>query len=925
MRRAIFLLGAILLSLRGFAQEIGGIGGVVVSAWDGATLSGVIITIRGTTLATQTDLSGRYQINNAPIGDQVVRFSKPGFASAVVTDVRVLPGQTTTVNGHLRPEFYEMEEYEVTAEEFTEQSEKIIFERQQASGLVEAIGSDMFKNLAISDAAGALSKVTGVSIADGKYAVIRGLADRYTFTTLNGMELPSADPDRKAFQLDLMPAKFIQKIDVRKTFTPDISGGFAGGSIDIVTKSFPEDFTFELRASTAYNTQSSLRDDFPTSNQGGKDWLAFDDGTRAMPPELEASNPSGSQPFPPELKASFKETQFAPVESDAFLDRGMELLFGDTETVFGKRLGYLAGLNYKNESKFYDDAFVRSYEAGGTVEFANKNVREGIIESQWGSLVNLNLEMSENHNFKFNFLKVQAAEDYAGRAVGSHGDLTSPEDGTYMDLSVLNWTERSLTYFQLGGDHLFPELNDLEFDWGAATSTTTQEDPDFRAFQFRADPVNNSYNPNLTAAQPSRPSRYWRELEEVNKSLRGDFTIPVPSYNSQENFLKTGAALNISERDYFQRGISVTGRPGHPFATIGDPNIWMAETNLSFINVANFPVNLTYTGEQEIVAAYLMADWAALEKLRLIGGARLETTRITVDSFNLTQNRPLPIGNLKQDDWLPSLTAKYQIRANLDIQAAWSQTVIRPTYREIAPVAIYDVFKGRAVQGNPGLQMAASQNLDLRASWYPRPGELISASVFAKQIEKPIEMSAITRDYSQIGFVNSEDAELFGVEAEAQFKLDRLWQPLEEFSLGFNAAYIKSDVPLTETERLNRAGFGETSTSRSLYDQPEYILNANLTWENANLGTTVTLSGGMVGESLVLVGLAKPDEFVQPAPDLNLFVRQRFGKNWDVRFTAKNLLNPRYEVTQTWPAVGEVVLESYTKGITFGLSVGCEF
>jgi hypothetical protein len=143
--------------------------------------------------------------------------------------------------------------------------------------------------------------------------------------------------------------------------------------------------------------------------------------------------------------------------------------------------------------------------------------------------------------------------------------------------------------------------------------------------------------------------------------------------------------------------------------------------------------------------------------------------------------------------------------------------------------------------------------------------------------------------------------------------------------LGFNAAYIESVVPLTETEKLNREGFGEFSTKRPLYDQPAYILNANLTWENAASGTTVTLSGGVVGESLVLVGLAKPDEFIQPAPDLNLFIRQRLGKHWDVRFTAKNLLNPKYEVTQTWPVAGEKVLESYTKGITFGLSVGCEF
>jgi hypothetical protein len=145
------------------------------------------------------------------------------------------------------------------------------------------------------------------------------------------MELPSADPDRKAFQLDLMPSKFIDKLDVYKTFTPDMSGGFAGGSVDIVTKSFPEDFLFEFRLSTAYNTQSSLRDDFPSSDRGSTDWLGFDDGTRAMSDELEATSPiGGSQNFPDAVKRSFHSSQFAPVPMDTPLDAGMELLVGDT-------------------------------------------------------------------------------------------------------------------------------------------------------------------------------------------------------------------------------------------------------------------------------------------------------------------------------------------------------------------------------------------------------------------------------------------------------------------------------------------------------------------------------------------------------------------------------------------------------------------
>src|SRR6185436_13959814 len=187
---------------------------------------------------------------------------KSGFAAAVVTDVHVVAGQATTVNGNLRPEFYEMEEYEVTAEEFTEQTEKILFERQQASSMIDAIGSEQFSKLGAADAGAIMSKVTGVSVIGGKYAVVRGLSDSYTRTLLNGLEVPSADPYKTSPQLDLFPSSMIDRINVSKTFTPDQPGGSGGATIDIVTKPFPEKPFVKATVGTSYNPDSNLRKDF---------------------------------------------------------------------------------------------------------------------------------------------------------------------------------------------------------------------------------------------------------------------------------------------------------------------------------------------------------------------------------------------------------------------------------------------------------------------------------------------------------------------------------------------------------------------------------------------------------------------------------------------------------------------------------------
>lgn len=197
-----------------------------------------------------------------------------------------------------------------------------------------------------------------------------------------------------------------------------------------------------------------------------------------------------------------------------------------------------------------------------------------------------------------------------------------------------------------------------------------------------------------------------------------------------------------------------------------------------------------------------------------------------------------------------------------------------------------------------------------------------------KKIASPIEQSTGDREGDRITYVNYDKADVLGVEAEIRTRLDRFWEPLQEFTVGLNAAYIYSEVPLTQTQIDNRGprlGYGDTATTRPMFDQPEYVLNADLTWDHPKSGTSFTVAGGMVGRRLIVVGLARPDEYEEPAPQVDIFLSQKIGTHWKLKLSAKNLLNPTYKATQNWPAVGNVTVESYTKGMTFGLSLGCEF
>lgn len=914
------------LGMPAYAQQGATVSGLVVSTWDGTPLPAVVVTVRGTTLATQTDVTGKYTLPNVPPGDQVFRFSKGGYASAVVTDVRVLIGQTTTVNGNLRPEFFDMEEYEITAEEFTEQTEQILFERQQASGMMEAIGSEQFSKLGAGDAAEALSKVTGASIADGKYAVIRGLADRYTTTSLNGNDFPSADPDRKAAQLDLFPSQFIDRMDVNKTFSPDMPGGFAGGAVNIVTKSYPDDFMFSLSLGTSYNPQANLRSDFLKSDASATDWLAIDDGKRALPPLLDRQPPRGtSAPLDPRLKDSFGSRQFAPVKGDSPLNSSLSLAFGDSERIFGKRLGYLAGLNYKNDYSFYDDGKIIRYKDANQPDISKSDAR-AVAEFNWAAFTALAFEPFENHELKFNFMFVQSGEDEARYLQGQDEALSTQPGESYVDQNILHWTERNLTYFQLAGGHEFPELNGVRLDWASSLSTASQFEPDHRIFQSFVQPNVPDFDPT-GATSPNRPTRYWRDLIEDNISFRADLTFPLPSYNSKENAFKTGVAHSQSERSFFQRGIEARTSPGrgHPFFVEGDPNSFLDPENAAFYDYYNFPANATYAGEQTIQAVYAMGDWSALEWLRLVGGLRYETTDLSISGEDLDLGRPINSGSIKRNDLLPSLGATVYLRKNLLLRAGWSQTVVRPTYREIAAVDFYDPARNRTYLGNPDLTLSDSQNYDVRLEWFPREGDIIAFSAFMKKIKAPIELSGVNTDNSVITYFNYDEAEVMGVEGEIRKNLGNLWEPLSEFTLGFNAAYITSEVALTEGQRINRGRSGINDTTRPLFDQPEYVVNGDITWDHKASGTAVTISGGVVGRRLILVGLAKPDDYEEPTPQLDFFISQKFGKHWKAKFSAKNLLDPVYEVTQTWPGTGPLPIRTYSKGMSFGLSLGYDW
>jgi outer membrane receptor protein involved in Fe transport len=940
------------------AQPSGALSGTIIESWDGRPLANVTVSVRGTTLATTSDTQGRFRIEGVPPGDQIVRFSRTGYATAVVTDVRVLAGQVTPVNGTLRPEFYEMEEYEVLAEVFEEQALAIRQDRQAASFIMDAIGSEQFTRLGVTDAADIITKVPGTTVVDGRFAVIRGLSDRYNLSLLNGAEIPTADPYRRAAQLDLIPAAMIEKLSVAKTFTPDLPGGFSGGLADITTRSFPEAYQLAVSFGLEYNTQATFNDDYLTYRGGGTDWAGLDDGSRALPAVLEDKRMADLRPPPnsragetPETAAarraqadlvqqslgSFSDYSFQGTGSAPPPNHQGSFSVGSTEMIGERKFGWFASGSYQRKYNFHDNGISARYRPDNyQAPISSYSDSRSATEIQWATVVNLAYElMPADHRIGFTFFWNQSAEDSVRQREGMVENI---DPAFVVDLNQLQWIERQIHAFQLKGDHAVPNLLNMDIDWLISLADTSQDEPDLRYFNYYHLPHGaGNFIGNNSLPEPIYPARFFRSIEDGNLTARLDDRLEFPLLPANSPAaVKIGGLFSTGERDFREKAFLFEGDAGWRNEP-GDPNSYFTPENIRYgetivgVNRTNYVFDRrffntqinNYTGTQEFLAGYGMMEIPLTPWARLIGGARVETSDITIDAA--TEQAGATNSVISQVDVLPAAGVVFTLVSNMNLRLSYSETVARPTYREIAPYRAYDPFGDELVEGNPNLQITRIRNLDLRWEWFLRAGSLLSVSAFYKDLEGPIEKVIKTFGGGVVGFENREEATLYGIEFEVDTSLDVIDELLAPFHVGLNIAWIQSEVPLTATElAAKQVLFPDTPAERPLFDQSETVLNAYITYDNKRWGTTATLSLNAAGPRIALTDPGGLDIYEHPPARLDLVVTQRLSDSWRLRLSAKNLLNPDYLRTYGAESDGPIY-SRYSTGALIGLSATCEF
>jgi outer membrane receptor protein involved in Fe transport len=1042
----------LLLLTRGvLAQNYGGIRGVVTDKEFDVPLSRASVMIAETGTKTETNPEGLFVFHQLSPGNYTVIIEKPGFARVVKTDVIVTPGSMASIAASLPGHYVDMAGLVVRPLQLGGDTEiGLLNLRVESIGIMDGVGANIMSKAGAGSAAEAMQLVSGSTVQEGKYAVIRGLSDRFVNTRINGIELPTADPDVRAVQLDLFPSALLESVRVYKTFTPDLPGNTSGGSVDIITNAIPSGPVLEFNLGVDINSQATRNGDFLSYHEGGVGYFGTDEGSRDK--VLEA----GQVELPQRSARGGYFTDPTPEEEDRYrlldqqtrrfnstmgtsrktapLDHNWGVALGNRKELSGDlAAGWLVTTTYENSFSYYDNGKDRfkvgkvdmsGYEiplesSETTIDPDQWDVEQGKETVRWGISALGGIEKGE-HSLTFLFLHTHHTEDEATILKDNH---TNPD--TYWHNQSLMYTERSLESFQVSGVNplsFVPEgslgffkWSDPKLKWSFATGEAEQYQPDRRFFLA-------SYTPETGIwGDPRKPEsgwaqRSWREIIEENDVYNLELIWPF-SIREQEGEFKVGENHNDTERTYEQDTFLYENPWGlgsyavSPFntytsGTFGElwTDVFLSPERLGYpepygqglefsdeidgqdwqSNEHNWVItgsteDVDYEGDMTIKANYIMARLPVSCWLTLTGGARWEDTEISTDVdasdgddqaakvLNVRENPDRPMfqaakdiegmtldklanADIDQTDILPSFGLIVEPWKNVKIRGVWSKTIARPTFKEITPVAQQDYVGGSQFAGNPDLNISEIENYDLRVEWIPGEGRGYSISGFYKDITDPIDYSMRPAAGSMPFIIpfNYENGKVLGVELEIRENLSIVsgWlenlgvskkvRGLRHFSIGSNFTYLDATVQIPDrdvekiAEWIRFAGKDPDHydiDERKMKNQPEYIANVYVMYDNEDSGTSVGLFWNRKGETLVAGEDGNGSHYIanmveKSYDSLNFSFSQRLWGNWNFSLKVENILNDKRErVWQSDYISGEETATSYREGVTFSFGL----
>lgn len=930
----VALTGLIALTWSGLGQAAhaqdgkGRITGRVVDSKSAQGLTNAQVAVPELGLMTLTDMDGRYFLDRVPSGRHEVRVNLLGYAPKVIADVVVVSGQAARVNLSLDQTAIEVEAITVTARMEAGATAALLEAQKNAVSVTEAVGQEEIARSPDTDAAEVATRVSGVTVTEGRYVYIRGLGERYSQTSINGSPVPSPEPEKEVVPLDLFPAEFLESLSTQKTYTPDRPGEFSGGAVDITNRDFPDRLTWKLSFGTSVNTISQFQSGFLNYRGGGTDGLGIDDGTRAIPdPVAAAGYGLGGNRLPKDdpnvtlgagVEFARQLNQFTPSEKNTPGNFDLGGSVGNRTSLFGNDLGFFLAGTYSTSSLIRDDEEESKWRAAAfDPEFAEQSqpnvayqFRRGTNQVALGGVANFSYLLTPSNQFSLQTLYNRNTSDESRLLFGDNREDLGAE--TYGER--LRFQERDLLWGQLSGKHELLALNS-RLDWRFSAARATRDEPGLRETVYTRG--FNTTGPFFLDNNTGESGRYFY-TDLVDRDFSGglDWSWNFGGWSNPAT-LKVGGAARVRDRDFaarryrwnFRSGItSLDSVIAHGTIVGGDPQNNMELQLRDLVENGD-----QYVADERTYGAYGMLDVPVGSRLRVVFGARVEWYDLELTSPLQAELQTL--SDLKQTDVLPSLSLTYRLNRDMNLRLAGSRTLDRAEFRELAPFQFTEASSLRQLKGNPNLVIADITNADAKWEWFPNPGEVLSVGVFYKHLENPIEQVFFAAASSLYSYQNAESGYLYGAELTLRKRLDygEFWN---HFTLGAGLSVTESNVTV-----VPGGGFNPTNPSRPLQGQSPYTVNANLTWQSTQGATELGAFYGVFGSRIEAAGgSGVPDIVEDPRHVVDLTWRQQLRGYLSLRLKVRNLLDAPYQRSQEANGI-ERVQRYYTTGQSISLTL----
>lgn len=909
------------------SAQTGRISGTIVDSKTGETLPGATIMVEGTSRGGMADFDGKFAINSVPVGKVTVVISYISYTTKKIADVNVTAGDPVDLTIQLDPsDSKTFTEIEVVTTVNKETNTAAVLLQKNSGAVADVISAQSIKISVDRTTSDVLKRVSGVTIQDDKFVIVRGLNERYNASYLNESPLPSTESDKKAFAFDLFPSNMLDNIVVLKTATPDMPSEFAGGIVKVNTKSIPEKNFVSFSTGVGYNTITTGKQ--KTVYDGGKlDKFGFDDGSRDMPSEIPALKDKASWISNPDQAKmagyfdndwGYKQSKFNPNLS-AQLAAGYN--FKRKEKDF---LGVIFSLGYNSTQNRYS-LLRREYDGlniAGTSSVIVQKEREYVntvnqTQTSTGSLLNFALKLNENNSISLKNLFTATADNRFISSVGSN--VLTEQVLTINRVNSRFFSANQIYSSQLNSEHFLPKSK-IKIAFNAGLSNVKRTVPNMRFTSYNkfdqlvehdsgVNPLDTVYKAEINVSTGPAYSGYriFSRLTEDIKSSKIDISRLFKINSNVKIEGKVGGFYQDRRRQFTIRQFGLQpyetptiqrdyDLPYLPEDQIFAPqNMGVAPSGLGGFKLVEITrPDDNYMASSQLAAAYGMAEVKYKEKIRLLGGLRYESYHQNITSDFITFDSVFVDNTV--NDILPSVNLIYNINEKLGLRLAYYKTLNRPEFRELALTNWYDPETRLSISGNPLLKRCYIQNYDVRFEVFPGRGQLFTTSGFYKYFNNPIERYMFVTSESQIVYQNANFGTIYGAEMEYRVNMGAILKKdsvkfLNNLTLFANLSLMKSQV---NVDGINDA----VPDTRQMQGQAPYLVNAGLSYlDNVN-DFSASIMVNRVGQKIYLVGNdILPNRWENARTVLDFVATKTFfKKRFEVRLNIKDILHPDWVV-----------------------------